>query len=255
MGKGEFENAIELADIDLLKHPLSLYSYKIKGYSFLMLGNYRESIKYLTRALFYFPNDAALLSQRQSAYFNNGNYDLAMQDIEKLLKLNYKDLETYLNWSHHLLEINNYDSALIVCEEAKRICNTDARLWQNYGSSYYGLEEYDKALECYDSALLYQPEKKNALHGKALSLYQLGRFNEAIILMNKLIEARYKIYYIYWLRGDAYSSLGNWINAKMDYTSALDSLEDEYRLWLLKAKAEYNIQDYDNSLHDAKKRH
>lgn len=253
MAKGEYEKAIEMARLDISKHPLSLYSLKLIGYSYYKLDKYNEAIEYLSKALKYFPNDVALLSQRQSAYFNQGNYDLAMKDIERLLKLNYKDLESYLNWSYYLFERNLYDSSLIVCDKAKTICNVDARLWQNYGSSFYGLEEYGKALECYDSALKYLPGKKNALHGKALSLYQLGRYDEAIALTNKLIEARFKTCHIHWLRGDAYSSQGKWINAAMDYAVALDSLSNEYRLWLSKAEAEYNFQDYNSSLLDAKK--
>jgi tetratricopeptide (TPR) repeat protein len=238
--KGEYQSTVALADDDLKKHPLSAPSYWVKGCAQMLLGDHRGAIRSFSMVLTLYPNDPDALRNRQYAFFMCGEYESAMKDTRRLLRRNSRDVNAHLNLTKYLLDNGKYISAIQACEQAISLCPNDARLWQNYGSSCYEMGYNDQALLCYDSALALSPGKRNALHGRALTLYRLGRYREATPILYELVDRGYKTCHVFWLLGDTYARLSNFEEACICYNEALDSLGYESRLWKAKADAEFN---------------
>lgn len=52
----------------------------------------------------------------------------------------------------------------------------------------YGQEQHEAAIASYEEALAISPDWTDALHGKAMALLQLGRFDEAIAVGQRIVE-------------------------------------------------------------------
>jgi tetratricopeptide (TPR) repeat protein len=63
---------------------------------------------------------------------------------------------------------------------------------------YFATEEFDKSLEFYDLTLAVSPEYRDALLGKAICLSYLGRYEEAIRVLDRILDLGY------WLLGEAH---------------------------------------------------
>jgi tetratricopeptide (TPR) repeat protein len=63
---------------------------------------------------------------------------------------------------------------------------------------YFATEEFDRSLEFYDLTLQVSPEYRDALLGKAICLSYLGRYDESMGLLNRILELGY------WLLGEAH---------------------------------------------------
>jgi serine/threonine protein kinase len=60
--------------------------------------------------------------------------------------------------------------------------------WNNKGLSLYNLGRFDEAILCYNKALEIDPRETIAWSNKGLSLHKLGRFDEAILCYDKALE-------------------------------------------------------------------
>ena len=56
----------------------------------------------------------------------------------------------------------------------------EAVLWKNQGNEHFKRGNFLAALSCYDSGLKLDPNNSNLWNNKALSLYQIGRIEEAV---------------------------------------------------------------------------
>jgi len=63
---------------------------------------------------------------------------------------------------------------------------------------YFATEEFDRSLQFYDLALEFTPENREALLGKAICLSYLGKREEAIAVLNRMLELGS------WLLGEAH---------------------------------------------------
>lgn len=56
------------------------------------------------------------------------------------------------------------------------------------GLKAYGADQYEDAIAQYEAALELSPDWPDALHGKAMALMHLGRFDEAIAIGLRIVE-------------------------------------------------------------------
>ncbi len=99
---------------------------------------------------------------------------------------------------------------------------TNAFAWFNVGTSYLELGQYEEAVAAYDKArsiglpwrmLWYQ-------FGPYEAYYQLGRYNDIILLADATLAGRPYFEESFYWRGRAYEALGNIETARSDYVAA-----------------------------------
>jgi tetratricopeptide (TPR) repeat protein len=56
------------------------------------------------------------------------------------------------------------------------------------GLKAFGRDAHEEAIAKYEEALVISPEWTDALHGKAMALMQLGRYDEAIAVGQRIVE-------------------------------------------------------------------
>ena len=82
------------------------------------------------------------------------------------------------------------------------------------------LEEFDKSLEFYDRTIALAPGYRDALLGKALSLSYLGRFEDAILVLKRIVELGF------YMLGEAHYWLSWNYHALKDLDSAQAYIEE-----------------------------
>ncbi|WP_347274522.1 tetratricopeptide repeat protein [Candidatus Kuenenia sp.] len=90
-----------------------------------------------------------------------------------------------------LLSINQYATAKALAntkpENNKSSINT-AKDWFDKGIALVKSKKYKEAIECFDKALLFNPQYVRAWHNKGVALTDLGEYQEAITCFDKAIE-------------------------------------------------------------------
>ncbi|PZQ83984.1 MAG: hypothetical protein DI548_10210, partial [Flavobacterium johnsoniae] len=81
--------------------------------------------------------------------------------------------------------------------------------WHQSGRLYYGLQDYENALRCFDYASMIDDEFMGAFMEKAKSLERLKRYEEAIESYNRTIELDDPTSYALLRIGKCYEKLGN----------------------------------------------
>ncbi|MFA4824318.1 MAG: tetratricopeptide repeat protein [Methanoregula sp.] len=137
---GEIDVALDIVDSLLILNPKNSLSLYYKGYLLLNKREYDDSIKNLDAALKINPN-------YQIAFFQKGN---AFLYLEK-----YRDAELCFDT---VLKNHSYDPDV----------------WNNKGITLTKLEQekpdYSNAIHCFDKALQIDPDYKNALQNKGMTL-------------------------------------------------------------------------------------
>ena len=89
------------------------------------------------------------------------------------------------------------------------------------GNSYFEDGRYKEALREYQAALAVNPVHLHAKRGKARSLMQLGKNQEALTLFDELIQQQPDFAATYANRGVLHDRMGNYEAAIQDYIKAL----------------------------------
>ena len=99
--------------------------------------------------------------------------------------------------------------------------DTYARAWSNLGLIYSNNGDYQKAIECYNSAIKYAPNDAIYHNNMAIAYFRLGEHDLAIEYAEKALAANGKTYQAATLLSMIYATLGNEELCKKYFTVAV----------------------------------
>ncbi len=127
---------------------------------------------------------------------------------------------------------------------------TDSRTYYHRGNDAYEKNDFEKAIENYNMAIVLNPNFSEAYFNRGLAYYNKKNYDKAISDYNKSADLDPRNPVIYNNRGDAYYRKQEFENAILDYDRAI-SLNQKY------LKAYYNRglayacqQDYEKAIED-----
>lgn len=198
-------------------------------------GNYTQVIADATEALKLKP-DIAIYNLRGSAYFDKGEYDIAIADFNDALRMGGPQA--------HIIYHNRGNAWRGKGDYAKAIADYDASIksdpkakfsWQNRGVSKMALGDLDGALTDINEAIRLDPALPSPLTKRAVIWRARGDIDRAIADTTEAIRlARAKapvnimtppgsvLIGAYVERALAYEAKGDYANAKQDYAAALE---------------------------------
>jgi tetratricopeptide (TPR) repeat protein len=154
--------------------------------------------------LFVFPDQLEQLERITSRVLESRDYDdyiqlTPAQRAEKLLMLD-KAL-------HHQPNLK---------------ANEQAELWQEKGRLLHADDDYKAALNCYDKAIEFKPDKHEAWYNRGNAFYDLDYKEDAIVSYDKAIELKLDNHEAWYNRGTALHDLGRKEEAMSSFDCALE---------------------------------
>ena len=211
-----FEKAIKMKDDDA--------DYYIDyGFCLIALGDYEKAEQNFKRAILDKNNVIVKRNNKKAyrglgiMYYKQGNYDSAIQNLEKAFE--YDSLKDY-----------NMDIVSYI------------------GSAYLAIGNYEKALESFQTILEKDSNNTSARKSRAMVYLQLEKYEESIADFTQVLEKSKKDYDAYIGLYQAYLASGDTVNADATLEKATRlEVKDENDKFQL-AKIFYYQQNYDQAI-------
>ncbi len=189
--KNEIENAkkyIKMAYEKGKENPDILYYYSL----YIKDEDPLECEKIAKKLIEIEKNNARGYSLLGEIYIGKKDYKKAAEFYKKAYELDTLNLDNLYNYSFSLLQGGEVKEAIYNLENLKSKRTDDANVYFLLGSAYEEIKDFKNALENYDKAIYYEPEKIDFLKAKANILIQMGKKEEAYKVLLKIKEMEKK---------------------------------------------------------------
>ncbi len=159
---------------------------------------------------------------RANANFANRQYNLAIQDYDKVINSDTQYVKAYKNRGQAYRELKEYDLAIQDYETALNINPNYADVLNCLGIVYDDLKQFSRAMEYYDIAIELDPNLAFAYTNRGVTYSHIGNSDLAIQEHTKAIELDANFGAAYNNRGIVYDDLGEYKLAIGDYNKAID---------------------------------
>ena len=191
----------------LKSYPNSVEVLHYLGILHYQLGNYEFAIEYLEKALGLNPDDPSAYYNLGLTYKEKGQLDQAIACYEKALQLNPHSAKTHYNLGTALQEKGDHDEAIIHYQKALQLDANLSGVYYNLGIISQDKGHFDEAISHYQKALQLNPNLTDAYNNLGLSLREKGLVDDAITCYHKALQLNPTY-------ADAYSNLGNALREK-----------------------------------------
>lgn len=164
------------------------YAYTNRGVARFYMGDFEAALTDFERALRIKPKLAEAYSGRAAARIALGDHDGALLDLERALSINHKLVEVYNNRGYLLIEREDFAKAIENFDRAIELKPTMASAHQGRGITFMKQGRFDLAVRDFTSTLKLNPGKADVYGNRALALMMLGREQEALTDLQKCIE-------------------------------------------------------------------
>jgi tetratricopeptide (TPR) repeat protein len=171
-----------LLTVALVFSSVSLYAQSAQtrldnGKRFFDQGNYDGAIQELNEAIKLDSNLAEAYAYRSWAYGRKNNNDQALSDANRAIWLNPRLAMGY--FARGRLQSDN-DSAIADYTEAIRLDPKFAWAYVNRGIAYYNKNDYDRAIADYTEAIRLDPKDALAYNNRGWAYYNKNNYDSAI---------------------------------------------------------------------------
>jgi lipoprotein NlpI len=164
---------------------------------------------------------AIAYNNRGNAYAAKADYDRAIEDFDKSIKLNATYAKPFNNRGVAYLKKAEYDLAIEAFDAAVKLNPDYGGAFANRAEAYLKKNEYDRAARDYDEAIRLQPDSEALWSGRCWTRVMLGALQAAQEDCNKALQSGSGSAATYDSRGLIDLKTGQVAAAIDDYSSAL----------------------------------
>ena len=155
-------------------------------------------------------------------YYEQGNYEKAIENYNMAILLNPVFSEAYFNRALCHYHLKNYDKAIEDYTKAIELDPRNPIIYNNRGDAYYRKQDYLNAIKDYDKAISLNKNYLKAYYNRGLAYASLENYDKAIEDFTKVIELDEKFADAWHLRGLAKEYNGDYAGAEEDFKKALE---------------------------------
>lgn len=163
--------------------------YMLGSIAYYYLGNPQKALETAKAGLAVSDTNASLWNSYGMILTETNDLKNAKDALSKSLKLDSTQADTWYNMGNWHAKNGDYISAIASYNRVEKLnapLLTAVNAYNNTGSSYGALRQFDKALEYYQKALALNPNSKEVLKNIALTYTNLGNTVKALEYNNKL---------------------------------------------------------------------
>ncbi len=201
-----------------------LYSHKI--YLYIPVGTETHEICYIRSRKK--PKKKRIVKTIEDNYYNNGltkynnkNYDDAISDFSKYIKLKPNETKGYYARGICKMEREDYEGALSDFDQALIIDPTDINTLKAHGGIYYNIKDYKAAIRDYSKIIKIYPDSVNAYYLRANAEIKRKKNRNAINDFTIAIKLEPNNFVGYYYRADTKYAIDDIKGAIKDYSKAI----------------------------------
>ena len=165
---------------------------------------------------------AAIYNNRGAVYKSKGEYDRAILEYNKAIKIDPGSTNAYNNRGNAYQDKSEYDRAIRDYTKAIEIDPKDAIAYTGRGNVFDAKGEHDRAIEDHTKAIQFDPKFVEAYNNRGITYADKGEFDRAILDLTKAIEIDPNYAIAYTNRGNTFYDKGDYDHAIADHTKAID---------------------------------
>lgn len=127
----------------------------------------------------------------------------------------------YLCEGTSLIHLKRLADARVLLEAGARRYPDFVPILVSLGNCYTRLNEHEKALECQERALALYPRDPKILFNKAADIYNLGFYEDAMAILQKMLRKRPRDPWCHALMGHCYNQIGYPEDARRYFTMSI----------------------------------
>ncbi len=184
---------------------------------------YEEAVLYADRQLEILENCYSYV-ERGLLFLDGYELEKAIADFEKGAQLNKEDLFTHNNAGYSYKILRELDKGIEELKKAVSMAEPGQTIlpYGNLASCYEISEQYEKAIECLDQAIVMFPENADMYERKGEIYTKMGQYKKAVEAYKKLYDFSGKDRCDVYIRiGDVYESAGCNVRAFLYYKRAI----------------------------------
>lgn len=160
------------------------------GVALYEAGHYPEALRDLTKAYKLNPRSPAICNALGLAYHARGRSDLGIKYLLEALSNDPGFTEARNNLVRIYIEVKDFKSAYQQLVLVKKDLTYSAldRVYVNEGLLYFDQKQYEKALAPFEKAIEYSRDNCPAHHLYGKSLFELKRYAEAAVALDRAIN-------------------------------------------------------------------
>jgi tetratricopeptide (TPR) repeat protein len=222
-----------------------------KAFTELESGNFNEAIELYSKVIEQNPEDMIALNNRSHAYWNLGELDKALKDVNKALSIEF-DYDALANRATYNLYANNYSDAISDFDQVIPK-DSSAQNFNNRGLAYYFSGNSKKAIENYKVALSIDSTYSESYNNLSLIYVNETKFEEAVSLCDIAIRFDSTNVYGFSNRGWANNFLGNYETAIEDFNNAIRIDSTFYAAYANRAISNFRLSNIELACLDYQK--
>ena len=198
-----------------------------RGIAYGEQGKYEEAIKDFNKVIRIEPKNAGAYSNRGRAYSEQGKYVEAIKDYTEAIRIKPELAEAYYNRGRAYSEQEKYEEAIRDFTEAIRLKSDDADAYNNRGLVYLNKEKYEEAIKDFTKAININPQNAEAYYNRGNVYAKQGKDEEAMKGYNEAININPQNAEAYHNRGCVYLNKEKYEEAIRDFTEAIRLKSDD----------------------------
>ena len=198
---------------------LTLNSWR-QGNQHFSEGNYYDALKRYQASLKIIPSSVAFLNQ-SGILIQLNEFQRAVISCDKALAINPGFFEAWINKSIALERMNRFNEAMICLKNAEQIEPKSDEVELIRGNILLKQAKYEDAIIYYEATIKLTPDYLEAWYNKGICLNKLGKTQEAFYCFDTVIKLNPKHYQAFYNRGNALNRLNQNAEAVKSYDKAI----------------------------------
>jgi tetratricopeptide (TPR) repeat protein len=219
---------------NVTKNQSSWMAYNNLGFALAQAGNYQEAIEQFERALRLKPDDADAHNNFGTALLRQGRVEDAIRHYEQVVQLEPNNAQAYFNLGVALERAGKLQNAIDQYRRALQIEPESAETHANLGNALFETGKLQEAIDQYQEALRIKPDYADAHNNLGGTLFRLGRVSEAVAHFEQALRLAPGMVETHYNLGVALEQAGRTAEAIQQYEQVLrlkpDSAEAQGRL-------------------------